>query len=285
MGLNIENNVLVSVDGLEGELIVPEGVTEIAPEACMENGAITRVVLPSSVKKIGYSAFSGCNNLQEINLESIEEIGNNAFSGCEFNSVIIPKSVKVVEEYAFSDAHEITVYDNIQSNIYQIAQKQELVREGIKYYTLKILSAETGELKYCIAMIGGRSNKYMTDYWVLTPFFEHGLQFDNKAFDNKFKEFKNKDYKVRIALNRLKYPIELGDKERKGYETYLKKWGSTIYYELVDNNDVESMEIIIQVGAVKVEDIDTLLFRADFNEATRIKELLAEYKEKQSSNS
>jgi hypothetical protein len=110
------------------------------------------VVLPSSVKKIGYSAFSGCNNLQEINLESIEEIGNNAFSGCEFNSVVIPKSVKEVEEYAFSDAHEIMVYDNIQSNIYQIAQKQELVREGIKYYTLKILSAETGELKYCIAV-------------------------------------------------------------------------------------------------------------------------------------
>ena len=45
------------------------------------------------------------------------------------------------------------------------------------------------------------------------------------------------------------------------------------------------MEIIIQVGAVKVEDIDTLLFRADFNEATKIKELLAEYKEKQNSNS
>ena len=345
MGLKIEKDVLVSVDGIEGELTVPEGVKEIAPEACMKNGAITKVILPPSVKKIGYSAFSGCYNLQEINLESIEEmgydafascrslcsielncaeipsafghcfgltevklhntksidwyafqdcklkeiilpdtleeIGNNAFSGCEFNSVVIPKSVKEVEEYAFSDAHEIMVYDNIQSNIYQIAQKQELVREGIKYYTLKILSAETGELKYCIAMIGGRSNKYMTDYWVLTPFFEHGLQFDNKEFDNKFKEFKNKDYKVRIALNRLKYPIDLGSKERKGYETFLKKWGSTIYYELVENNDVESMEVIIQVGAVKVEDIDTLLFNADFYEASKIKELLAAYKEKQ----
>ena len=43
----------------------------------------TEYVLPSTVKTIEYSAFSGCNNIEKIVLNNgLEEIMGNAFYNC-----------------------------------------------------------------------------------------------------------------------------------------------------------------------------------------------------------
>ncbi|MCR5348347.1 MAG: leucine-rich repeat domain-containing protein [Bacilli bacterium] len=66
------------VDGCN--LIVPEGVDEIDEAACIDDGYITSVRLPKSLRKIGTCAFLR-TGLKEVTLpRNVEEIGSGAFA-------------------------------------------------------------------------------------------------------------------------------------------------------------------------------------------------------------
>lgn len=82
--------LLYSDDDLEN-IIVPEGVVEIAPYAF--NGcAMKSIKLPESLKKIGPYCFNYCSNLETITIpKGIKEINRNCFNFCA-NLKEIPKS-------------------------------------------------------------------------------------------------------------------------------------------------------------------------------------------------
>ena len=69
------------------------------------NNSILSITIPSSVKTIGNSAFSGNNLLTSLTFENdsqLETIGIGAFSMCTMlNNITIPKSVKTIGDYAF----------------------------------------------------------------------------------------------------------------------------------------------------------------------------------------
>ena len=60
-------------------------------------------VIPSSVTKIGYSAFSGCTGLTSVTIpSSVTKIGYWAFEDCTgLESVTIPNSVTKIDEFVF----------------------------------------------------------------------------------------------------------------------------------------------------------------------------------------
>lgn len=60
-----------------------EGIISINSNAFEGCNKLKKVVLPNSVKVIGYSAFSGCESLSEINFpNSLTSIGMGAFINC-----------------------------------------------------------------------------------------------------------------------------------------------------------------------------------------------------------
>ena len=67
----IVNNIL---------LAVKENLTEYAFSGC---SSLTKLELPSSVKKIGYAAFNGCTKLELSVNSGVEEIGQDAFLDVE----------------------------------------------------------------------------------------------------------------------------------------------------------------------------------------------------------
>ena len=85
------------------ELVIPEGVTKIGKLAFYECTSLTSVVIPEGVTEIGNSAFEGCTSLISVAIpESVTEIGNSAFCECTaLTSVVIPKSVKKIGSSAF----------------------------------------------------------------------------------------------------------------------------------------------------------------------------------------
>ena len=71
---------------------------------------IKKIIVPDSIKIIGYDAFFYCTNLTSINIsDSVKSIGCDAFFGCgNLKSIIIPNSVKKIESCAFYDCRSLT---------------------------------------------------------------------------------------------------------------------------------------------------------------------------------
>ena len=90
-----------------GELIVPEGVTEI-PAKCFhassQSAKLSSVVLPGTIKVIGERAFRNQSRLMNINLpEGLISIHNQAFEGCRtLSNLGLPSTLQSIQQRAFS---------------------------------------------------------------------------------------------------------------------------------------------------------------------------------------
>ena len=75
-----------------------------------ENTEITSLTIPSGVTTIADEAFEGCESITEISLPStLEKIGKSAFSDCYIKAITIPASVKEIGDYALSTSTLLTV--------------------------------------------------------------------------------------------------------------------------------------------------------------------------------
>ena len=81
--------VLFKYVGTEAEVRVPDGVTELLYFSFYNNSAVTSVILPETVVKIGEKAFSECKNLTSVTIpQGVVEIQSAAFSMCPKLKVI-----------------------------------------------------------------------------------------------------------------------------------------------------------------------------------------------------
>lgn len=85
---------------MEGTLVIGDGVREICDRCFCNAYGVSRIVVPGSVKDIGWGAFrlSDCSkikDLREVRLdEGLESIANDAFYGNMMYSLVVPKSLK-----------------------------------------------------------------------------------------------------------------------------------------------------------------------------------------------
>ena len=98
------------VEGVNGDVTIPAGVTRIGSHAFDGRYGLTSIAIPSSVTYIGNYAFRGCGGLANVTIpDSVTSIGDYAFSGCSgLASVVIPDSVTSIGESAFSGCAGLT---------------------------------------------------------------------------------------------------------------------------------------------------------------------------------
>ena len=93
------------------ELVIPETVTDIAPQAFATAINIRSVKFHNKLQTIGDRAFYECRALQALTLpQSLQRIGIAAFDNCVniANPLIIPGGIKRIEESAFYGCKNIT---------------------------------------------------------------------------------------------------------------------------------------------------------------------------------
>lgn len=84
-------------------------VTEIGESAFINCSEITKVIIPSGIKKIGGYAFDWCKKMTEVTIpSSVTSIGDFAFYQCSgLTEVTIPSSVKTIGASAFRQCYNI----------------------------------------------------------------------------------------------------------------------------------------------------------------------------------
>lgn len=89
------NNQLIS-----GEFSIPRGSASLGKNIFKGCNAITKIIIPTSVKTIEDGAFINCSNLADITIpSSVMTIGKNVFSGCS--------SLPVIDDIKYADTYLI----------------------------------------------------------------------------------------------------------------------------------------------------------------------------------
>lgn len=89
------------------EIVICEGVEEIANSAFSTCSNVKKITLPKSIKKIGKSAFYNCVSLAEVCFtDSVSglEFGYNIFGKCKsLVKINLPAGITIVEDFMFCD--------------------------------------------------------------------------------------------------------------------------------------------------------------------------------------
>lgn len=90
---------LTDVDEGVTDLTVPEGVTEIGSNAIHET--VQTVVLPQSLRRIGYRAFSGFTGRTVSLPAQLKEIAFYAFADSGITEIVLPEGITTLEDHVF----------------------------------------------------------------------------------------------------------------------------------------------------------------------------------------
>lgn len=95
---------------IKTDVIIPNGVTEIAVRAFIYHSNLTSITIPDSVTVIGEGAFYECKSLTSITIpNSVTTIGLGAFNCCEsLENITILNGVTEIDSYAFKNCTSLT---------------------------------------------------------------------------------------------------------------------------------------------------------------------------------
>jgi len=84
---------------------IRDSETEATTQSFKSHTYIKKLIIPSSVKRIGIEAFNGCDNLEEVVFKEnsqLESIGTAAFYGCaNLRTINLPNTLTTIGSHAF----------------------------------------------------------------------------------------------------------------------------------------------------------------------------------------
>lgn len=90
-------DILLAYNGNDADVVIPDGIKQIAPGCFTNHTEIATVTLPDSLKIIGEDAFNGCTNLRKVlGGRGVTEIHDRAFMGCPLENYTFPEGIAKV---------------------------------------------------------------------------------------------------------------------------------------------------------------------------------------------
>lgn len=105
--LDSSGKIVLRYIGSGGDVVIPDGITEIGDRAFNVSSAVISVTVPKGVVWLGNSAFSSCSSLRNVTI-SQGVIGEFCFSGCSsLQNVTLLPGVTEIGKYAFSSCSRL----------------------------------------------------------------------------------------------------------------------------------------------------------------------------------
>ena len=254
--------IILSYLGEDMEVEVPkkiEGLPVIALEkrAFYEKKNLNRVYLPSTICKMGEYAFSECRALCEIEIPaSLIKISRHAFYNCrKLEKVTLWDTVKDIEDGAFKNCYQLReiklflktkkntalnqiLYDSKNKMTVELWEDDIVAKLQIPEYALD--SQVDINSRAFHEVIHGMGSVFRD--WVSFQYME----FDKYdiLFDAMVREEKIEDV-INMALGRLRYPLELSEKNKEKYEVYIKENMRQILLELLRKYKKEELSWLL----------------------------------------
>ena len=115
----VENITFIgSYDDIQGEVVIPSGITEIPRNAFYGCSNLTSVTITNGITNIEDYAFYDCSSLTSVTIPNgVTSIGNYAFFSCSNSSlsIDIPESVTSIGEDAFYNVNNINISETQKS--------------------------------------------------------------------------------------------------------------------------------------------------------------------------
>lgn len=207
---------------------------------------IQKIVLPDSVRRIGNRAFYNCTVLCRMEIGGgLAEIGGDVFMNCH-------------------KLHEMTVRGGclpgagIRQILAQISSDMEVTFAGEKGVEARLLFPEYYESYDEIAPAhlfgrniegeGFRARQCLRDGAV-----------DFQLYDTIFPKAcaeEREETLCRLAMNRLRYPVDLGERTRRRYEDYVRAHADTVCESAVRAREEEDIWFLCEQGLLTAAGID-----------------------------
>lgn len=211
--------------------------------------------------------------------DSLRFIDARAFEGVQVEDVVVPPSVEYVGPGAFYGAKRVTVYDTISPearpadeifDLYDGIPNSSIGWLGLKpgsYCTLGInkakmadfevivRSADSDEVLFRVYMpfgqmedkssgwktAGGVRERYLGIASMFASSWGRGASFAFSRVDGMFDRLPNQRAKLKTAINRLAYPIDLPCETRERYEAYVARNARRAVAIMAEDDDVDEL--------------------------------------------
>lgn len=195
---------------------------------------VERIVLPNMVKKIGNLAFYNCIALTALELGSaMTDVGSDAFMNCR-------------------NLHAITLRcgarqkSGIRQILTQVSSDMEVTFQGENGVEAVLLFPDyyEGFDEITPAHIFGR--KIEGEGFRARESFKNGIP-DFAQYDQIFPKAcveESVGTLCRLAMNRLRYPVDLGATARAAYEKYIKAQVDEICRDAIKKREVDQVEFL-----------------------------------------
>ena len=209
---------LLGVNDMPGELILPEKIenlplTEIAPYCFAKNKYLERVVLPNSVRKMERMAFYNCTALREMEIgANLKELGGDVFMNC--HNLRVLKVRCDVKETSCARLVLRQISSDLTVHFLGKRHQQEAVILFPEYY-------ESYD-EVTPAHLFGRNIE--GEGFRARQFFKDGI-FEYERYDGIFQKACAEERETTLcemAMNRLRYPVELSEEAKEQYAEYVR---------------------------------------------------------------
>lgn len=286
-------------------IVIPEGVRIIPDSAFCWMSRLEEVTLPDSIEEIGQGAFQHCYNLRKINFSNLAsvKIGPQAFTGCDalvdesglfilqnrvftYHSetknayVVIPDGITDIELGAFHCCDQIHLEMSVNCPSWiqtGTAKMYGFARSLLDSTGSSITFRDADGKKVAYVVLANKDETVPKQYGAVLSLKSENGRFDFAGYDTYFASLAKVPNRIAVALARVEYPYEISEEMLGVYESFLKKQAVAVGTMLIDEDRIETLEMLGEKQLLTANAVIKLIDYAKSKDKVAITAWLLEY--------